>query len=52
MTRQDVRQAFSENIPFLRSFASCRLELGDFWFRDHLLLIYSHRDGTDRPPAR
>lgn len=41
MGRQEVQQAFAQNIPFLRSFGSPLPELGDFRFRDHLLLIYS-----------
>ena len=41
MTRQEAQQNFSQNIMFLRSFANPLPELGDFRFRDHLLLIYS-----------
>jgi hypothetical protein len=42
MTRQEAQQSFAQNIMFLRSFASPLPELGDFRFRDHLLLIYSN----------
>ena len=41
MTRPEVQEAFKQNIPFLRSFGSPVPELGDFRFRDHLLLLYS-----------
>ncbi len=41
MNRQEVRQAFAENISFLRKFGSDFTEFGDFRFRDHALLIYS-----------
>jgi hypothetical protein len=41
MSRQEVQEAFARNIPFLRSFGSPLPELGDFRFRDHLLLLYS-----------
>ena len=41
MTRQEVQQNFAQNILFLRGFGSPLPELGDFRFRDHMLLIYS-----------
>ena len=43
MTRQESREAFNQNILFLRSFATDTPELGDAKFRDHLLLLYSHQ---------
>jgi len=48
MTPQQARQALSENMLFLRSFASSTPQLGDFRFRDHALLLYSRQDAARR----
>jgi len=41
MSRREVQDAFAKSILFLRGFSSDWPVLGDFWSRDHLLLIYS-----------
>jgi radical SAM superfamily enzyme YgiQ (UPF0313 family) len=52
MTREEAKRALDEARPFFRSFATGKeLELGDFRFRDHMLLLYSRDDRVDSRQA-